>query len=76
MSRTHDVHVLPDFVDGWDVYSGGRIVSHHRTQKEAMAAGRRIARHERVDLVTWNADGQIRSKDSYGNESASPDKEH
>ena len=75
MPRTRDVHVLPDFDDGWNVYSAGRLVSHHRTQDRAVAAGRRIARRERVDVVTWNRDGQIRSKDSYGNEGAALDQE-
>ena len=37
--------------------------------------GRRVARRARVDLVTHGRDGRVRSKDSYGNETAARDKE-
>ena len=76
MSRRDDVHVLPNFDDGWYVAQSRRILSRHRTQEQAIAAGRRAARRRRVDLVTWNVDGRIRSKDSYGNESPVRDTEH
>jgi hypothetical protein len=76
MTRAHNVHVLPDFDAGWYVVQGGRTLSRHGTQKEALEAGRRVARRSAVDLLTWSSNGQIRSKDSYGNESAAPDREH
>ncbi len=76
MPYPQTVHVLPDFDDGWFVVRAGRTLSHHRTQAQAMKAGRRVARQHHVDLVTWGADGQIRSKDSYGNEGPKRDTEH
>ena len=60
---------------GWNVTHGGRVLSRHRTQKKAVAAGRRVARLLRVDLVTHGRNGRIRSKDSHGNESAVKDTE-
>jgi hypothetical protein len=91
MPRAHDLHVIPDPTRGgastrgrsrrslgtrWNVWRAGRCLSSHRTQKTAVAAGRRVARQARVDLVTYGRDGRVRSKDSYGNETAVPDKEH
>lgn len=76
MAFPKNVHVLPDFDAGWYVAHEGRTVSRHRTQAQAMKAGRTVARRHRVDLVTWGVDGRIRSKDSYGNESPVRDTEH
>ena len=71
-----NVYVLPDFLDGWLVCRAGETVSRHDTQAQAIVAGRRLARRHRVELVTWGVDGQIRSKDSYGNEGPARDNEH
>jgi hypothetical protein len=77
MPRAHDLHVIPDPArGGWSVMDAGRRLSHHRTQKHAVRVGRRAARRRRVDLVMHGRDGRVRSKDSYGNESAALDKEH
>ena len=76
MARRHDVHVTVNRVPRWKVTQGGRTLSNHRTQKTALAAGRRVARRSRVELVTHGRNGRIRSKDSYGNESAARDIEH
>jgi hypothetical protein len=71
------VHVLPDRErGGWVVIARSRVVSHHRTQGAAMQVGRRLARRQKVDLSVWGREGRIRSKDSYGNETAAPDSEH
>ena len=49
----------------------------HRTQQDAIAAGKAIAQRERSDLVVHGEDGKIRSKDSYGNDPRSiRDREH
>ena len=55
---------------------GGRTLSKHRKQATAMRAAKRVARRHCVDLVTHGRDGRIRSKDSFGNESAARDTEH
>ena len=71
-----DVHVFPNTIRGrWTVSHDGHV-SCHRTQERAVSEGRRRARRARVDLVTWGRNGRIRSKDSYGSESAAPDTEH
>jgi hypothetical protein len=39
-------------------------------QRRAVVAGVRLARRNRRDVVTHARNGRIRSKDSYGNETA------
>lgn len=47
------------------------------TQSEANNIGRRIAKREKVDLITQGRDGRIVSHDSYGNDPCPPkDTEH
>lgn len=72
----HDVHVVPTAVVGWEVKQRGRLVSRHRTQRNAMRAGRRLAMRLRVEMVAHGLDGRFRSKDSYGHESEVRDTEH
>ena len=65
--------------DGWAVRGAGneKDTSHHRTQAQAEVAAREIARNQRSDVITHGRDGQIRSKDSYGNDPNPPkDREH
>lgn len=62
--KTKDVHVAAKG-DSWKVTQGGTKISTHRTQKSAIEAGRREARKDGVDLVTYGRDGRIRSKDSF-----------
>jgi uncharacterized protein DUF2188 len=75
MTSRHDVHVNAKRVQRWKVTQGGRTLSYHRTQEAAVAAARRAARRSRVDLVTHGCNGRIRSKDSFGHESAAHDTE-
>jgi hypothetical protein len=76
MTRRRNVHVIGNRVHIWKVTQGGRTLSKHRTQTTALTAAKRVARRYRVDLVTHDRNGRIRSKDSYGNESAARDTEH
>lgn len=74
-----DVHVF--FQDGvWKVKVEGneRSSSTHITQQPAAVAGRERAKQEGADLLIHRKDnGQIRSKDSYGNDPNPPkDREH
>ena len=72
-----DFHIVPDtFSDRWTVIRDGRRLSQHRTQERAVSTARSMARRLRVDVVTHGRDGQIRSKDSYGNEGPGRDTEH
>lgn len=76
MTRRHDVHVIGNGSGSWKVVQGSRTLSTHRTQDAALTAARRVARRTGVDLVTHGRNGRIRSKDSFGNESAARDAEH
>jgi len=71
-----DVHVIKNPKGGWDARKGSRVLSTSRTQANAIKKGKARAVTDRVDLVIHGRDGKIRSKDSYGNESARRDTEH
>jgi len=43
-----------------------RDSSHHRTQTDAIDAGRETAQRERTELVIHGRDGRIRDSDSFG----------
>lgn len=60
--------------DGWAVKGEGneRATSVHSTQAEAIEAAREIARHQQSELLIHGRDGQIRSRDSYGNDPYPP----
>ena len=76
MPRRSNVHVSKDRA-GWKVTQAGARVSSHRTQANAIQAGKKTARHGAVDLVIHGRDGRIRSKDSYGHDPHPPrDREH
>jgi len=69
------MHVIVNRVRRWKVTQGGRTLSNHRTQATALTAARRVAKRTGVDLVAHGRNGRIRSKDSFGNESAARDTE-
>lgn len=60
--------------DGWAVRGegNGRDTSHHKTQEQAREAAREIAINQRSEVVIHNREGQIRDKDSYGNDPNPP----
>lgn len=71
-------HVIP-YQDGWAVRRENcqRVSSTHKTQSEAIEAGKRIAQRERSDLFIHRPNGKIRDRDSYGNDPNPPvDKRH
>lgn len=53
----------------------GKVTSIHRTQQEAIDAGRAISRNQSSELVIHRPNGQIRDKDSHGNDSYPPNGE-
>jgi hypothetical protein len=75
MANSRDVHVVGNSSGGWRVTQRSRTLSHHRLQRRAVQAGSRVARRERVDVVTHARDGRVWSKDSYGNEGRARDTE-
>ena len=58
----------------WAVRGAGsqRATSFHRTQREAIDNGRQIARNQGTELFVHGRDGQIRERDSYGNDPFPP----
>ena len=63
------VHVTPHN-DGWAVRREGseRASSLHRTQADAIDAGRTTARREQTELEVHGRNGRIRARDSYGHD--------
>lgn len=71
-------HVVPSG-NKWAVKAEGasKPLSTHRTQKAAIGAGGTHAKANRGELVIHRPNGQIRDKDSYGNDPFPPrDKKH
>jgi Uncharacterized protein conserved in bacteria (DUF2188) len=68
-------HVVPHD-SGWAVRGEGnsRVTSTHDTQREAIDAGREIARNQGGELLIHGRNGQIRERDSVGNNDTYPPK--
>jgi endonuclease YncB( thermonuclease family) len=68
-----NVHVVPNG-NGWAVKPEGasKPVSMHRTQRAAAEAGREVARENQSELFIHRPNGQIRDRDSYGNDPCPP----
>lgn len=67
-------HVVPH--DGqWAVRgeSNQRVTVITRTQQEAIEIAREIARNQRSELLIHRPNGQIRDRDSYGNDPHPPE---
>lgn len=66
-------HVVPR-PDGWAVIksNGQRASSTHGTQKQAIEAARTLAQNQGAELVIHGRNGQIREKNSYGNDPFPP----
>lgn len=66
-------HVVPHD-DGWAVRGAGnqKATSVYDTQQQAIEAGREIARNQESELLIHGRNGQIRARDSYGNDPFPP----
>jgi hypothetical protein len=62
-----DVHVVPQ-ASRWGLEVNGEIRSTHDTQDEAINEGRGLAKQEQGELVIHGQEGQVREKDSHGND--------
>ena len=73
MSKSRNQHVVPA-KNGWAVKSAGssRATKVYDTQKEAIAAARRIATKQRSELLIHGKDGRIREKNTYGRDAYPP----
>lgn len=67
------IHVLPSG-NGWKTQHAGssRPDSNHRTQGNAEAAARAVAKREGAEVVIHRPNGQIRESNSYGNDPFPP----
>lgn len=68
-------HVTPRPDGGWQVKGAGntRATARTSTQSEAIKIAREIARKQEAELVIHRPNGQIRDKDSYGNDPYPPE---
>jgi hypothetical protein len=68
-----DQHIVPH-KNGWAVKGAGndRATSVHTTQQQAIDSGRSIARNQQSELLVHGRNGQIRQRDSYGNDPFPP----
>ena len=66
-------HVVPHG-NGWAVKGAGnsRVTSNHNTQAEAARAAREIAINQKSEVLIHRPNGQIRDRDSYGNDPYPP----
>ncbi|WP_427180019.1 DUF2188 domain-containing protein [Paenibacillus sp. TC-CSREp1] len=67
-------HVTPHRDGGWQVKGAGndRATARANTQAEAIARATEIARNQRSEVVIHRENGQIRDKNSYGNDRYPP----
>lgn len=67
-------HITPHPDGGWQVKGAGnsRATIRTETQRQAIDVGREIARNQQSELVIHRPNGQIRDKDSYGNDPFPP----
>lgn len=68
-----NLHVIP-LDDGWAVRGEGssRATSVHKSQHEAIEAGREIARNRSGQLVIHGRDGRVRERNSYSSDPLPP----
>lgn len=67
-------HVTPHPNGGWQVKGAGNSKATVRTdtQKQAISYARTIARNQKSEMLIHGSNGQIRAKDSYGNDPFPP----
>ncbi|HEP5083690.1 DUF2188 domain-containing protein [Streptococcus dysgalactiae subsp. equisimilis] len=67
-------HVVPNSNGGWDVKGAGNIraTKHTSTQAEAIKVATEIAKNQSSELFIHRPNGQIRERNSYGNDPFPP----
>lgn len=75
MAKRHNQHVTPHPNGGWQVKraGGARATVRTETQEQAINVARDIARNQHSELFVHRPNGQIRSRDSYGNDPYPPE---
>ncbi len=74
MAKGKSHHVVHDPDGGWNIKKGGsdRISGHFDTQEKTIKEARKISDHQNTELYIHGRDGQIREKDSHGNDPYPP----
>lgn len=69
MGKGKNIHVVKH-PDGWAVKVAGsmKVTKITKTQKEAIDYGRIMAKNQQSELLIHGENGQIREKDSHGND--------
>lgn len=72
-NNKHNIHIVPN-LGKWGVKREGskRILELFKTQEKAINKGRNIAKRDKGELFIHGRDGQIRERDSYGNDPYPP----
>lgn len=67
-------HVMQHPSGGWQVKGAGnsRATAKTSTQKKAIGIAREIAKNQNSEMIIHNRRGQIRAKDSFGNDPYPP----
>lgn len=67
-------HAMPHPQGGWQVKGAGnsRATVRTDTQREAVAIAQEIARNQKTECFTHGRNGQIRARESYGNDPFPP----
>lgn len=73
MTDRNNIHIVQRG-DQWGTLreGGDRVSNLHDTQAEAIEVGRDMARQGQGELLIHGRDGQIRARDSYGNDPCPP----
>jgi len=72
-----NIHVVPQGKQWVVKPAGGKPTSTHKTQGTAATKGRQAAQKNKSELVIHRPNGQIRDKDSFGNDPNPPkDQKH
>lgn len=73
MSKGKNQHVVPHS-DGWGVRGegNGKVTRVTDTQREAIQIAREIAQNQQSELLIHGRNGQIRERDSFGNDQFPP----
>lgn len=67
MPRGQGIHVVPR-AGKWGLDGMGVPDKTYDKQSDAIQAGRDVARQQRTELIVHGRDGQIRMRNSYGND--------
>jgi hypothetical protein len=74
MGKKHDVHTVPDKDGlGWANKQGGKTLSRHHTQENAVKSGRSEAIKDGVEHFIHGRRGSIRERNSYGGDPYPPE---